>query len=163
MELQDLLSKLDNIDRTVDEGGYITPATMPQPDPKPSMSVNMNAQGDSIKDLLKILSDIDSGRESDLPPMHDKDHMIVKTLDRDGDGDHDVDDHEMEAYANEPDEEEQDIDYMVNKLAGGMNRPKKTYDKRSPGDNPMQKVTDDDVVEHIRTQLEQRLAEYKGK
>jgi len=154
MELRDLLVKLDEYDAM--------PVQAPMPDPKPTMNVNMSAQGDSIKDLLKLLSDIDSGDAGDLPPMHDKDHMIVKTLDKDGDGDHDTDDHEMEAYANEPDEDEQDIDYMVNKLAGGMNRPKKTYDKRSPGDNPMQKISDDDLVEHFRTELAQRLAEYKG-
>lgn len=161
MELHDLLSKLDRINQPVDEAGYMSPAMMPQPDPKPSMSVNMNAQGDSIKDLLKILSDIDSGDDNDLPPMHDKDHMIVKTLDRDGDFDHDIDDHEMEAYANEPEEEEHDIDYMVNKLAGGMNRPKKTYDKRSPGDNPMQKITDDDLIEQFRQDLAEKLRDYK--
>ena len=139
MELRDLLVKLDEYDAM--------PVQTPMPDPKPTMNVNMSAQGDSIKDLLKLLSDIDGG---------------IEGLDRDKDGDHDTDDHEMEAYANEPDEDEQDIDFMVNKLAGGMNRPKKTYDKRSPGDNPMQKISDDDLVEHFRTQLAQRLAEYKG-
>ena len=146
MDLKDLLEKIDEYDAM--------PIQTDIPDPKPTMNVNMNAQGDSIKDLLKILSDIESG---------DTEQDIVKSLDRDGDGDHDIADHEMEAYANEPDEDEQDIDFMVNKLAGGMNRPKKTYDKRSPGDNPMQKVSDDDLVEHFRSQLEQRLAEYKGK
>lgn len=139
MELRDLLVKLDEYDAM--------PVQAPMPEPKPTMNVSMSAQGDSIKDLLKLLSDIDGG---------------IEGLDRDRDGDHDTDDHEMEAYANEPDEDEQDIDFMVNKLAGGMNRPKKTYDKRSPGDNPMQKVSDDDLVEHFRTQLAQRLAEYKG-
>ena len=139
MELRDLLVKLDEYDTM--------PVQTPMPDPKPTMNVNMSAQGDSIKDLLKLLSDIDGG---------------IEGLDRDKDGDHDTDDHEMEAYANEPDEDEQDIDFMVNKLAGGMNRPKKTYDKRSLGDNPMQKITDDDLIEQFRTELAQRLAEYKG-
>ena len=30
-----------------------------------------------------------------------------------------------------------DTDYMVNDLAGGINRPKKMYKRASPGDNPM--------------------------
>ena len=30
-----------------------------------------------------------------------------------------------------------DTDYMVNDLAGGINRPKRMYKRASPGDNPM--------------------------
>jgi hypothetical protein len=99
------------------------------------------------------------------------------SLDRDGDGDHDMDDHEMEpesdddeedkkeAWANEPNEEEKDIDYMVNKLAGGMNKSHATYPKVADGDNPMQKVVqmgEDDLRSQIRAELQRRLAEAKG-
>jgi hypothetical protein len=69
-----------------------------------------------------------------------------------------------EAYANEPDEKEASIDYMNNKLAGGMNRPKNTFPKVAGGDNPMQKVKEgSDLLRlQIRAELQKRLAEAKG-
>lgn len=118
---------------------------------------------------LKMLPDLDD--TDDLPPMHDKDHKIVKTLDKDGDGDHDMDDHDEEkkdeAYANEPNEEYDDVDYILNTLAGGMNRPKGTHSTVAKGDNPMQKIAkheseEKDLRTQIKEELAQRLAEYKG-
>jgi hypothetical protein len=100
---------------------------------------------------------------------HDADHDMIKGLDKDDDGDHDMDDHDAEkkdkeeAYANEPDEDHRDIDYMQNKLAGGMNRPKDTHPKVADGDNPMKKVKEgDDLRAQIKAELAQRLAEAKG-
>ena len=100
---------------------------------------------------------------------HDADHDMIKGLDKDDDGDHDMDDHDAEkkdkeeAYANEPDEDHRDIDYMQNKLAGGMNRPKGTHPKVADGDNPMKKVKEgDDLRAQIKAELAQRLAEAKG-
>lgn len=143
-------------------------APVEMPEHKPSISINMNAQGSQgIQDLLKILADIDSDDKNTdiLPPMHDQDHQIVKTLDKDGDLDHDMDDHKEEAYANEPDEEIEDIDYLVNKLAGGMNRPKGTHTKVSSADNPLQKIApaESDLKAQIRAELMQRLQEAKEK
>jgi hypothetical protein len=67
-----------------------------------------------------------------------------------------------EAYANEPDEETKSVDYMNNKLAGGMNRPKGQF-KHSyqAGDNPMS-MPEGDLRAAIRAELLQRLAEAKG-
>ena len=100
---------------------------------------------------------------------HDADHDMIKGLDKDDDGDHDMDDHDAEkkdkeeAYANEPDEDHRDIDYMQNKLSGGMNRPKGTHPKVADGDNPMKKVKEgDDLRAQIKAELAQRLAEAKG-
>jgi hypothetical protein len=68
-----------------------------------------------------------------------------------------------EAWANEPDEQEASIDYMNNKLAGGMNRPKGTYPKVAGGDNPMQRVREaSDLKDQIKAELRKRLAEAKG-
>lgn len=69
-----------------------------------------------------------------------------------------------EAYANEPEEQEASIDYMNNKLAGGMNKPKSTFPKVAGGDNPMQKVKEgSDLLRlQIRAELQKRLAEAKG-
>jgi hypothetical protein len=77
--------------------------------------------------------------------------------------DPDADEVGKEAYANEPDEQEASIDYMNNKLAGGMNRPKGTYPKVAGGDNPMQRVREaSDLKDQIKAELRKRLAEAKG-
>jgi hypothetical protein len=84
----------------------------------------------------------------------------------DSDSDIDTDsDLPHEDYANEPDEEYKDIDYITNKVAGGLNKPQGTYPKVAGGDNPMQKITRMEGTElraAIRAELLQRLAEAKG-
>jgi hypothetical protein len=123
--------------------------------------------------------DLDSGPMAQMDLDKDDDEGpqpggLGASLDRDGDGDHDMDDHDLEpddddkkkeAWANEPNEEEKDIDYMINKLAGGMNKSHGTYPKVADGDNPMQKITrmgEDDLRAQIRADLQKRLAEAKG-
>jgi hypothetical protein len=70
---------------------------------------------------------------------------------------------DTEAWDNEPNEEEKDSDYMLNKLAGGLNRPKETHPKVSDGDNPMQRVREgDELRAQIRAELLRRLEEAKG-
>lgn len=195
-----------------------------EPKEKASMSININAQGDAIDDVMnlikkmagndkpeigdmpsisimspgmdgpmdgpegppmpkpinKLLPDFDGdnddmpGGEKDLPKDHDKDHVMIKSLDKDGDMDHDMDDHDMEkddeeekkdkdeAYANEPDEEYKDIDYITQKTAGGMNRRKGTHPKVAGGDNPMQKVGEAELRNSIKEQLLKALEEHKG-
>lgn len=191
MNLQALLTKLNQIEEGTLEG-YPPMQSMPsKPEPPaPTMSVNLNAQGlDNIEDVLmlmqklkgdepkalstpplKMLPDFDAdnddkvGGEMDfeLPPMHDKDHMIVKTLDKDGDLDHDMDDHKEEAWENEPDEEDMDVDYILNKVSGGMNRKQGTYPKVATGDNPMQNITSENRVELVKQDLYNSLKEFKG-
>lgn len=135
--------------------------------PKPINKLLPDFDGDNDD---KPGGDMDMGMDKD---DHDADHDIIKGLDKDDDGDHDMDDHDMEkdddkkdkeeAYANEPDEDHRDIDYMQNKLAGGMNRPKGTHPKVADGDNPMKKVKEgDDLRAQIHAELTQRLAEAKG-
>jgi hypothetical protein len=118
--------------------------------------------------------------------------IIQKSMgDIDGDGDHDMDDHEAEKEGPGPEDEEpedeeekkkdeaygnsvaggadteyKDIDYMVNKLAGGMNEPKKSFSgKPYRGDNPMAAgayESRDALRASIRSELQQRLVEAKG-
>jgi hypothetical protein len=103
-------------------------------------------------------------------PGGEKD-IEIKGLDRDNDGDHDMDDHDAEkkdkeeAFGNSVDDSEpetKDVDYMVNKLAGGINKPKQMF-KHSykQGDNPMA-MPEGDIRAAIRAELLQRLAEAKG-
>ena len=117
---------------------------------------------------LKMLPDLDA--DNDDMPGGEKD-IEIKGLDRDHDGDHDMDDHDAEkkdkdeAFGNSVDDSEpetKDVDYMVNKLAGGMNRPKGQF-KHSyrAGDNPMS-MPEGDLRAAIRAELLQRLAEAKG-
>jgi hypothetical protein len=127
-----------------------------------------------------------------MPPMGDLDSDdgddVTKSMgDIDGDGDHDMDDHEAEkeepedkepeddeekkegfgnAVAGSPGSDYKDVDYMVNKLAGGMNKPKKSFSgKPYRGDNPMAAgayESRDALRASIRSELQQRLAEAKG-
>jgi hypothetical protein len=179
--------------------------------PKPTVSINLNAQGiDDIAELMNLMTKVNpdminqKGPESvpsidiipsgamsndrpELPPLKmlpdfdadndnkpggdmDSSPMQKAMGDVDGDGDHDMDDHDAEekpkekeeAYANEPDEETKSVDYMNNKLAGGMNKPKQMV-KHSykQGDNPMA-MPEGDLRASIRAELLQRLAEAKG-
>lgn len=158
MDFNAIAAKLKQLDEAPVPAIPGAPSEMPEP--KPSISINMNAQGaDGIHDLLKILADID-GEESDTK------------LDIDMDGDHQpdvaiLDEPQEEAYANKPHEEIEDIDYMLNKLAGGMNRPKGTHTKVASADNPLQKISkgesqEKDLKSQIKEELAQRLAQYKG-
>jgi hypothetical protein len=135
-------------------------------------------------------SDMDA---DNMPPMGDLDRDdgddVTKAMgDIDGDGDHDMDDHEAEKdgpEGEEPEDDEEkkdeaygnsveggaqpeykDIDYMVNKLAGGMNKPKKSFSgKPYRGDNPMAAgayESRDALRASIRSELQQRLAEARG-
>ena len=251
MNFQELLAKMQEldtvkteapvIDAPAEECGMPMAPSMPAPEPKDkaSMSININAQGDAIDDVMaliakmkgdapkmdmptmsiippmggmdapegppmpkpinKILPDFDSdnddmpGGEKDMVAIkamgdegedndydddgkldrHEKDHdeeeKLHKTVDRDDDGDHDMDDHDMEkkdkeeAYANEPDEDERDIEYMTKKNSGGMNRMKGTHPKVAGGDNPMQRVKEgEDLRASIKAELMRALAETKG-
>ena len=175
--------------------------------PKPTVSINLNAQGiDDIAELMKLMTKVNpdminqpekpaaitslslpSNDRPELPPLKmlpdldadnddmpggEKDSNLMQKAmgDVDGDGDHDMDDHDAEekpkekeeAYANEPDEETKSVDYMNNKLAGGMNKPKQMV-KHSykQGDNPMA-MPEGDLRAAIRAELLQRLAEAKG-
>ena len=67
------------------------------------------------------------------------------------------DEQKEETFANEPEEKVQDIDSLVNKHSGGLNRQKKTHMRVSPADNPMaaeDKITEEELANSLRTQYE---------
>jgi hypothetical protein len=67
------------------------------------------------------------------------------------------DEQKEETFANEPEEKVQDIDSLVNKHSGGLNRQKQTHPRVSPGDNPMaaeDKITEEELTNSLRTQYE---------
>ena len=62
-----------------------------------------------------------------------------------------------ETFANEPEEKVQDVDSLVNKHSGGLNRQKQTHPRVSPGDNPMaaeDKISEEELANSLRTQYE---------
>ena len=67
------------------------------------------------------------------------------------------DEKQEETFANEPEEKVQDIDSLVNKHSGGLNRQKIQYRKEYPGDNHMaaeDKITEQDLANSLRAQYE---------
>jgi hypothetical protein len=183
-ELMKLLTKVnpDMINQPSAPEISVMPSITP---PGPSIS-GIGDLGDLDKGPLKMLPDLDKDEPKDGPmDMPGPDAMNkpeIKGLDRDGDGDHDMDDHDMEKKDEKPDDEEKeegfqdattqpdeqykDVDYMVNKLAGGMNKPKQSFSgKPYRGDNPMAAgayESKDALRASIRAELQQRLAEAKG-
>ena len=180
---------MDNIESLIKLMTKVNPDMINQPSkmmPMPSMTAmpSLTPPGPSISAIvdlgnldagpLKMLPDLDMDKPHEEP---DADNMGGPSDgdsdnipgDNDDDGDHDMDDHDVEKdddkkneYANEPEEQYKDIDYMVNKLAGGMNGPKGTYPKVAGGDNPMQRVEAVDLRTSIRNELRDRLAEAKS-
>jgi hypothetical protein len=180
---------MDNIESLLKLMTKVNPDMINQPagmtPPMPSMTVmpSITPPGPSISSIGD-LGNLDAGPLKMLPDL-DKDEPSMGDVD--GDGDHDMDDHKAEKeipgmddspepksdepedegdsekkeWANEPEEEYKDTDYMVNKLSGGMNGPKGTYPKVAGGDNPMQRMESTDLRASIKAELVQRLAETK--
>ena len=62
-----------------------------------------------------------------------------------------------ETFANEPEEKVQNVDSLVNKHSGGLNRQKSSFSRAEPGDNPMtaeDKITEEELANSLRTQYE---------
>ena len=173
---------MDNIENLMKLMTKVNPDMINQPAaPAPSLSAmpSLTPPGPSISSIgdlgnldkgpLKMLPDLDAEKPGDdMPGDLDKDDNkidIVKLGDKDSEDDgEEKDDEKKDEWANslgDSEPETKDSDYMNNKLAGGMNRPKGTFPKVAGADNPMQRSRID-TRESIRTELLQRLAEAKG-
>ena len=67
------------------------------------------------------------------------------------------DEKQEETFANEPEEKVQDVDSLVNKHSGGLNKQKKSFSRAEPGDNPMtaeDKITEEELANSLRSQYE---------
>ena len=163
--LMKLMTKV-NPDMINQPAAMSAPAISPMPSltpPGPGIS-SIGDLGNLDKGPLKMLPDLDSDDTEEEP--EDDNKIDVIDLDKDDDEGDDQeetdDDEEPKEWANSLGDsapEYKDADYMNNKLAGGMNRPKGTHPKVAGGDNPMQRV---DTRESIRNELLKRLAEAKG-
>jgi len=109
-----------------------------------SVSLNISATGDGPNDVVDMMSKIMNltGMKpvtNDMMPKVSNLPMVKTIADVGGYADEAArayadevgEDITDEAFANEPEEEYQDSDFMNNELAGGLNRPKKTYPKVS--------------------------------
>jgi hypothetical protein len=165
----------------------------PEPKDKARMNVNISAEGDAIEDILKLMTKVnpDMINQPKMPmpiphmepdgdempiaiPMPKPINKLLPDFDDDNDDmpggeididtDMDKDDHDADHDVIKGiDKDDDGDDYMQNKLAGGMNRPKDTHAKVSDGDNPMRKVKEgEDLRAQIKAELAQRLAEAKG-
>lgn len=121
------------------------------------LGASLDRDGDGDHDMD------DHAMEKDLDDQESDDDMDIDSDDMDSD-DSKKEDGGFQASTTKPQEKFSDIDYMTNKLAGGMNGPKDTYPKVADGDNPMQRVkeSEDSFRASIRADLRKRLAEAKG-
>jgi hypothetical protein len=135
------------------------PTTIPSIDMIPPAAMSTDRQE---LPPLKMLPDFDADNDDKAGGEHD---IEIKAMGGDEPEGEEPKDKE-EAFGNAPDgasgPEVKDTEYMINKLAGGMNRPKGQH-KHSyqAGDNPMS-MPEGDLRAAIRAELLQRLAEAKG-
>lgn len=189
MDFQQLLAKMAEMDAPVAEAPEVIdepasedtvaecPPDMPAPvatptTPEPSLSVNMNAQGlNNIADLIKLIAKAEEEAAEipalpisapAVPELPAPANLPSLDMDNNEEDDEEGDDEEKKEWANEPDEEVKGTDYMINKLAGGINRPKQMYQHSyKQGDNPMA-MEGEELRAWIKSELAQRLAEVKG-
>ena len=119
----DMLKILKGFD-TVEKKSVITESAvnecgmMPQ---ESASNVNISVTGNSMADIMRALANIESGS----PTMA----MSMDSME--------AEEEAFEDWANEPDEEYQDHEYMTKTISGGLNRAKKMYKPAAAGDNPM--------------------------
>ena len=115
----------------------IKPMGAEMPDTKPGDEMDPG-------ELNKQMDTDDAAGSMDMARMRD----IVKNPE---------DEKQEETFANEPEEKVQDVDSLVNKHSGGLNRQKTQYRKEYPGDNHMaaeDKITEQDLADSLRAQYE---------
>jgi hypothetical protein len=171
---------MDNIEELMKLMTKVNPDMINQPAPMSSISIEPMDKPMGGLPPLKMLPDMDNdnddrpGGEMDLPPGHDKDHAMVKALDKDDDGDHDMDDHDAEkkekdeAFGNSLNGSESEYAGINAAIPDGndLNKSKKSFSgKPYRGDNPMAAgayESKEQLRAGIRAELMQRLAEAKG-
>jgi hypothetical protein len=98
--------------------------------------------------------DIMTHLNKELKPYDDQ---VAKNKEKEGE-------EKTDEWANEPEEDYKDVDFMVNKLAGGMNRPKGQHKHSyAGGDNPRAMPESVDLKTSIKNELRSRLAEAKAR
>lgn len=155
----------------IDEGGCGSDMSMPSaPEDKVSMNVTLNARGDAVEDLIKLMGGAAAPQDAPVkmppPPMpmpgpdpRDAEMGDMKKMMKiSTDGPEMMDDDVEEDWDNSPEEEYSDTKTMTKDLSGGINREKKAYKATQDGDNPMA-VEAEELTKSIKEQLLQALEE----
>lgn len=152
----------------IDEGGCGSDMSMPSaPEDKVSMNVTLNARGDAVEDLIKLMGGAAAPQDAPvkmplpmpMPNPRDRDLGDMKKMMKiSTDGPEMMDDDVEEDWDNSPEEEYADTKTMTKDLSGGINREKKAYKATQDGDNPMA-VEAEELTRSIKEQLLQALEE----
>lgn len=151
----------------MDEGPM--PMTPTEPEDKVSMNVTLNARGDAVEDLIKLMGGASAPQDAPvrmpmptpkaLPNPHDAEMGDMKKMMKiSTDGPEMMDDDVEEDWDNTPEEEYSDTKTMTKDLSGGLNREKNAYKATQDGDNPMA-VEAEELTRSIKEQLLQALEE----
>ena len=131
----------------------------PEPDAD-NMGGPSDMDADNMGGPEKVISiDLDNDADEHEGPDHEKGETPEFEK---GEDEEEKEEEGFQDATTRPGEEYKDIDYMNDKLAGGMNEPKKMV-KHSykQGDNPMA-MPEGDLRASIRAELHKRLAEARG-
>jgi hypothetical protein len=182
MDFNQLMVKMREMDQPATEACGdpmgMPPAPMNQqiqpPPAHPSMTVNLNAQGlDNIEQMMKLFQKVnpDMMPKADMPTSTISNPVLkmlpptpgVKKLDTP-----DMLNKPMpkeEEFANSAkdssDTEYKDVDSVLMK-GNDIHKPKGTYPKVSGGDNPMQRMEGQELVDAIRETLQAELSKFKN-
>ena len=148
-EVADLMKLLKNagMDDAKPVGDIMSPPMSMEPSMEPSMP------SDNMSDFVKM---IDKGEKQDLPGetscsscggTHEEDSCSEEY------------DAVIDEWDNSPEEEYKDANYMLNDLAGGINRPKKQFAKANDGDNAM--AVENSIKEQLWAALNEKKADIK--
>ena len=170
-DMKTILESIQAVDECgMGEGGM--PMDMPsEPEDKMSMNVSLNARGDAVEDLIKLMGGAIAPQEAPVsmpmpmpsagPDTHDHEMGDMKKMMKlasDADmADEPADEPEMEDWDNSPEEEYSDTKTMTKDLSGGINREKKAYAKAQDGDNAM--AVETSIKEQLWAALNDKLAE----
>ena len=144
-----------------------------------SMNVSLNARGDAVEDLIKLMGGAISPQDAPVsmpmpmpsagPDTHDHEMGDMKKMmklasDADMGPPADAepaDEPEMEDWDNSPEEEYSDTKTMTKDLSGGINREKKAYKAAQDGDNAM--AVETSIKEQLWAALNDKLGEGRGR
>ena len=174
-DMKTILESIQSVDECgMGEGGM--PMDMPsEPEDKMSMNVSLNARGDAVEDLIKLMGGAIAPQDAPVsmpmpmpsagPDTHDHEMGDMKKMmklasDADMDApvaDAPADEPEMEDWDNSPEEEYSDTKTMTKDLSGGINREKKMHKPAAGGDNPI--AIETSIKEQLWAALNDKLAE----
>jgi len=170
-DMKTILESIQSVDECgMGEGGM--PMDMPsEPEDKMSMNVSLNARGDAVEDLIKLMGGAIAPQDAPVsmpmpmpsagPDTHDHEMGDMKKMMKlasDADMEAPAEDEpEMEDWDNSPEEEYSDTKTMTKDLSGGINREKKAYAKAQDGDNAM--AVETSIKEQLWAALNDKLAE----